>query len=155
MGTLAEEVPHLRIGAERQYGVIDIAKLSITPDTWEDWISSFSPPPKNLSIEFPNIKVHDRNSCSACQSTLLLFLKRYRTKILDYFPENTTLHFAIGKGNNDIPDNTICIGNCTDNMQKNRTFIKGCPPVASEIMCGITGQVSIDFLDGKSETPDD
>ena len=155
MGTSAEEVPHLRIGAERNYGVIDITRLSITPDRWEDWTSPFSPPPENLSIEFPNIKVHDRNSCSACQSTLLLFLKRYRTKILDYFPQDTIINFAIGKGHNNIPEKTICIGNCTDGIRKNRTFIKGCPPVASEIMCGITGKVSVDFLDGKSETPDD
>jgi len=155
MGTSAEEIPHLRMGAERNYGVIDLARLSITPDRWEDWASPFSPPPENLSIEFPNIKVHDRNSCSACQSTLLLFLKRYRTKILDYFPQDTIINFAIGKGHNNIPENTICIGNCTDDIRENRTFVKGCPPVASEIMCGITGKVSIDLLDGKSETPDD
>ncbi|MFO7557873.1 MAG: DUF362 domain-containing protein [Desulfobacterales bacterium] len=155
MGTSAEKVPHLRMGAERNYGIIDIARLSITPEGWEDWSSPFSPPPENLSIEFPNIRVHDRNSCSACQSTLLLFLKRYRTKILDYFPQDTIINFAIGKGHDGIPENTICIGNCTNDIRQNRTFIKGCPPVASEIMRGITGKASIDVLDGKIEIPDD
>jgi uncharacterized protein (DUF362 family) len=154
MGTTAEKIPHLFMGAERGFGVIDLAQIQISPENWENWITPFLPPPENLSIEFPNVKVHDKNSCSACQSTLLLFLKRYRKVILDYFPKDKLIQFAIGKGHETIPKNTICIGNCTANIGKNRTFIKGCPPVASEILCEITGKPSIDLLDGKSETPD-
>lgn len=154
MGTKAEKIPHLAMGAERGYGIIDLQKIQVMPDNWEDWITPFSPPPENLSIEFPNINVHDHNSCSACQSTLLLFLKRYRKTILDYFPENETIHFAIGKGHTKVPKNTICIGNCTVNIRKDKTFVKGCPPVASKILCEITGKPAIDLLDGKSETPD-
>ncbi|MBA4368161.1 MAG: hypothetical protein C0403_11060 [Desulfobacterium sp.] len=154
MGTTAEKIPHLSMGAERGFGVIDLNQIQVSPENWEDWITPFLPPPENLSIEFPNVKVHDKNSCSACQSTLLLFLKRYRTVILDYFPKDELIQFAIGKGHETIPENTICIGNCSANIGKSRTFIKGCPPVASEILCEITGKLSIDLLDGKSETPD-
>ena len=72
MGTEAEQIPHLRIGAERGYGVIDLERIGVTPDDWQHWIQPFAPPPENLAIEFPNITVLDNNSCSACQSTLLL-----------------------------------------------------------------------------------
>ncbi|RPJ81673.1 MAG: DUF362 domain-containing protein, partial [Deltaproteobacteria bacterium] len=111
MGTTAEKIPHLSMGAERGYGVIDLARIQVSPENWEEWITPFLPPPENLSIEFPNVKVYDKNSCSACQSTLLLFLKRYRNVILDYFPKDEPIRFAIGKGHEIIPENTICIGN--------------------------------------------
>jgi len=42
MGTAAENIPHLRIGAERGYGVIDLDCISVTPDSWHKWISPFT-----------------------------------------------------------------------------------------------------------------
>ena len=92
MGTAAEEIPHLRMGAERGYGVIDLDRLAVTPDDWRDAASPFAAPPDNLTIEFPNITVIDCNSCSACQSTLTLFLSRYKDRIFDYFPRPGQSH---------------------------------------------------------------
>ena len=69
MGTAAETVPHLAIGAARGYGAIDLAAICVTPDHWQEWITPFATPPANLTIEFPDVTVFDRNSCSACQST--------------------------------------------------------------------------------------
>lgn len=150
MGIDTSQVPYLTIGSQRGYGETDINKITVAPSNWREWISPFKQPPENIALEFPNIKVHDKNSCSACQSTLLLLLKRYREKILDYFPDNIPVTFAIGKGNESIPLNTICIGNCTAMHRKDKLFIKGCPPVESEIMTKITGTTSVDFLDGRS-----
>ncbi len=62
MGTAAEDIPHLRIGAERGYGVIDLDCISVTPEGWQDWSSPFTPPPESLSIEFPNINVLDNQN---------------------------------------------------------------------------------------------
>jgi uncharacterized protein (DUF362 family) len=155
MGTRAEHIPHLWLGAERNYGVIKLDHISITPDTWQEWISPFSPPPENLAIEFPNIEVLDKNSCSACQSTLFLFLKRYRNRLFDYFPTDNSISIAIGKGHHQVPEGTLCIGNCTAPHRNQGIFIPGCPPVGSEILHGISGKPSIDILDGRSETPDD
>ncbi len=126
MGTRAEDVPHLRFGAERGYGVIDLDKMEITPDNWTDWKSEFALPPQNLSIEFPNVTVFDNNSCSACQSTLLLFLKDYGDKIFDYLPEGERLNIAIGKGHTELPEKTLCIGNCTADS---KIRIISCPAV--------------------------
>jgi len=155
MGTRAEDIPHLRIGAGRGYGIIDLDYISVTPINWQEWISPFSPPPENLSIEFPNIEVLDENSCSACQSTLFLFLKRYRNRLFDYFPSDNSVSIAIGKGHHKVPEGTLCIGNCVALHRDQGIFIPGCPPVGSEILHGISGKPAIDIMDGRSETPEE
>ena len=154
MGTSAEAVPHLAIAAERGYGPIDMAALDVTPENWRDWVVPFAGPPTNLSIRFPNVTVLDKNSCSACQSTVLLFLKRYRDQLFDYFPEMEHLTMAIGKGHDDLPERTLCVGNCTACPKDGRPFVTGCPPVASEILRALTGKPSIDSKDGRSPQAD-
>jgi hypothetical protein len=138
MGIAADGVPHLRLGAARGYGVIDLSRLTVTPDHWRDFVSPFAPPPENLTIEFPNITVLDRSSCSACQSTLLLFLNRYRERIFDYFPSQTTIQVAIGKGHTELPEGALLIGNCTSHHQDQGIFVPGCPPVGSQILAAIS-----------------
>ena len=144
MGTCAEDVPYLRMGAEREMGVIDLDRITITPEHWQDWACKFAKPPQNLSIEFPNITVKDNNSCSACQSTLLLFLKDYADRIFDYLPDQDRLDIAIGKGHTDFPGKTLCIGNCTAGFKQNNPYVPGCPPVASEILKKLTGHTTLD-----------
>ncbi len=135
MGTCAEDTPHLAIAGERGYGVIDMDAIKIAPPHWQDWTKPFDRPPNNLEIEFPHIKVLDKNSCSACQSTLLLFLKKYARQVLDYYPDQDPVHIAIGKGHDQIPDNTLCIGNCLlKQKDRGKNFVPGCPPVTSEIL---------------------
>jgi len=151
MGTDAEHIPHLRMGAERGYGVIDLARVTITPDNWRDWISPFEPPPKNLRIEFPNITVLDDNSCSACQSTLLLFLKRYKDRIFDYFPGRSILNIAIGKGHAELPEGTLRIGNCTANLCDTGILVSGCPPVGSEILSAISSESAVEDVNVRDQ----
>ena len=152
MGVQAKDIPHLRMGSERGYGIIDFRKIDVSPDIWSDWISSFAPPPEHLSIEFPNVTVLDKNSCSACQSTLFLFLKHYRNLLFDHYPLNTNVCVAIGRGHDEVPEGTLCIGNCTALHRDRGIFIQGCPPVSSEIIHGISGKRSIDVVDGCFET---
>ena len=144
MGLNAEDIPHLRMGARRGYGIIDPEKIAVVPGSWQTLISPFSPPPDNLSIEFPEFNILDKNACSACQSTLLLFLKKYRRVIPDYFSQGETITLAIGRGHDTVPANTICIGNCMAAFKEEGTFIKVCPPVGSEILKAITGETSLD-----------
>ena len=144
MGTDAQQVPHLRIGAERGYGVIDLDRIAVTPEDWRRWTASFARPPENLAIEFPNIKVLDKNSCSACQSTLLLFLQRYKDRIFDYFPSEDVVNIAIGKGNGEVPDGTLLIGNCTAQQRDKGIFVPGCPPVGSQILAALAGNPTLD-----------
>ncbi len=134
MGTDAKDIPHLSIGAQRGYGIIDLGKIRIHPGDWENRALEFDPPPKNLSIDFPRVRILDDNSCSACQSTLLLLLKRHGEQLFRYFPEGHILNIAIGKGHHDLPPGTLCIGNCTVRHRDRGIFVKGCPPVGSEIL---------------------
>ena len=154
MGTQAEKIPHLQIGAGRGYGVIDPDEIEVTPVHWQDWISPFSPPPAHLFIEFPNIRILDRNSCSACQSTLLLFLKHYGDRLFDYFPPDTHICIAIGRGHKKVPEGTLCIGNCTASHKSRCVFIPGCPPVSSQILTALSGKPTVDSVDGHIEESD-
>jgi uncharacterized protein (DUF362 family) len=147
MSTKAEKIPHLYLAAARDYGVIDLAKITVHPENWQDLAVQFAEPPSNMAINFPNITVLDKNSCSACQSTLLLFLKRYGEKIFDYF-ETENINIAIGKGHKKIPLGTLCIGNCTARHRDRGIYVKGCPPVSSEILCVLSAKPSFDTKDG-------
>ena len=134
MGVNAVDVPHLRICAERGYGVIDISRIQVNPARWHDFISPFERPPANLSIQFPGITILDEMSCSACQSTVLVFLKRFRKQIFESFPGQENVTIAIGKGHQSVPCGTICIGNCTAQHKQQGIFVPGCPPVATQIL---------------------
>jgi len=137
MGTDAENVPHLRMGAERGCGTIDLKAIDVTPASWEEQAGDFERAPENLSIEFPRIRIHDKNSCSACQSTVLLFLRRYAETLFDYYPDAEQIDIAIGKSHEDVPPGTLCIGVCTAAHQDRGTYVSGCPPVGSAILKAI------------------
>jgi prephenate dehydratase/uncharacterized protein (DUF362 family) len=136
MGVIPTSVPHLRILQERGSGTIDTDQITVTPSQWRSFISPFAPLPQNLSIEYPNVTILDENSCSACQSTLLMFLKRHGTELSDYFPDSKVTA-AIGKGHKEVPVNALCIGNCTRKFRDHTIYISGCPPVASSILKAI------------------
>ena len=134
MGISASDVPHLRMGAERGHGLIDLDSIDVSPKNWKDVQSSFALPPDNLSIEFAGFNIMDRQSCSACQSTLLMFLRTYGQYLLDSAPDDKDIVIAIGKGHEQVPCGTLCVGNCTAEHKDCGVFVSGCPPVSSEIL---------------------
>jgi uncharacterized protein (DUF362 family) len=151
MGTSARKIPHLNIGADRGFGCIDMEKIDVSPSDWRKWVSPFGAPPTDISIGFPEFDILDLNSCSACQSSLLLFLKGYGDRILSHFPKENKVSVAIGKGHESVPKGCLCIGNCTARMKEQAIYVKGCPPVGSEILRAITGHPTIDDKDANPE----
>ncbi|HEY5959173.1 MAG TPA: DUF362 domain-containing protein [Polyangiaceae bacterium] len=133
MGHRAEDVAHLRLGAEQGYGVIDLTRIRVFPEDWAAYANPFDPPPGDVAIDFPNVRVLDENSCSACQSTLMMFLKRYGPTLFEYFPEDHPVQVAIGKGHRSVEPGTLCLGNCTAAHRHTGVFVPGCPPVVSTI----------------------
>lgn len=132
MGIAPHTIPHLRIAAERGYGRIDLRGLHIHPLDWPRFADPFDLAPANPSIEFPDITVLDSQSCSACQSTLLMFLKRYGDELRTYYPAGTEIRIAIGKGHaDDLPDDVLRVGNCA--RCPSSPCVAGCPPVSSAI----------------------
>jgi uncharacterized protein (DUF362 family) len=134
MGIRAREIPHLRIGAERGYGVIDTNAIRVFPETIEKVQRPFARAPDKLSVAFPGFTILDLQSCSACQSTLLMFLNRYGKELRDKVSGEKEIVIAIGKGHEHLPEGTLCVGNCTIRHKKRGRFVPGCPPVASEIL---------------------
>lgn len=137
MGLTPKTIPHLRLAAERGLGDIEPKKISVAPQNYLKWVLPFEPPPSKLSIPFPNVMVHDEGSCSACLSTLLVFLQDYHSKLTDYRLEDQNIHLGIGRHLEGCPRGTILIGNCSSNMKSRGIFIQGCPPVASQIADGL------------------
>lgn len=138
MGLRAEAIPHLRLGAEQGLGAIDLGRIQVTPPDWAAYADRFEDPPRDVAIDFPNVRVLDQNSCSACQSTLMMFLKRYGPTLFDYFPEGHPVAIAIGKGHPTVDPGTLCLGNCTAAHKQLGTFVPGCPPVVSTIHTVLT-----------------
>jgi len=133
MGFDPEEVPHLKLSAIKGLGEIQLKKILIQPEDYLKWEDPFNPPPSKLSIPFPDIIVHDEGSCSACLSTLLVFLQDYHSLLSNYRLQDKKIHIGIGRHLNTFPKGTILIGNCTLKMRSKGIFAQGCPPVASQI----------------------
>jgi hypothetical protein len=137
MGFSLDEVIHLKLVKDR--GIVSLDDISVEPADYMKYARPYKRSPEKLDIEFPNIIVHDENSCSACLSTTLLFLKRFADELGDYVFPDGKLHLAIGKDVKDVPEGTILIGNCTHMHKEKGEFVPGCPPVASRIYKAITG----------------
>lgn len=133
MGFDPMEVPHLKLSAERGLGEVQFRKISIKPMDYLKWETPFDPPPTKLSIPFTEVTVYDEGSCSACLSTLLVFLQNYHLRLMDYRLKDGKVHIGIGKHLKACPRGTILIGNCASKMKNKGIFVQGCPPVASQI----------------------
>jgi len=137
MGFAPHDIAHLRLAAQRLPSTLDCAQMDIDPPHWRAWITPFEPPPRAISFEYQHVRVLDKESCSACLSTMLMFLKRHYAELGGYLP----LTFAIGKGHAELPDRSFCVGNCTAKAAAGQhVFIKGCPPVASDIVRHVLNQ---------------
>lgn len=132
MGIDVSTIAHLRLGGGDGLGEIRLGRISVAPSEWQDWASPFALAPEKIDIEFDNVRILDCQSCSACQSTLLLFLKKYGDRLPDYFAG--PVEIAIGNGHGDVLAGTLCIGNCTARHRAKGVFVPGCPPVGSNIM---------------------
>jgi hypothetical protein len=73
-----------------------------------------------------------------------LFLKDYADRIFDYLPDQDSMDIAIGKGHTELPEKTLCLGNCTAGFKKDNPYVPGCPPVASEILKKLIGRTALD-----------
>ena len=142
MGLDPATVPHLRLSAEKGLGEIRLEKLSISPEDCLKWENPFALPPTRLSIPYPDIVVHDEGSCSACLSTLLVFLQDGHSALTDYRLEDGKTHLGIGKHLRVCPKGTILIGNCTAGIKERGLFVQGCPPVASQIRDALSKNIS-------------
>jgi uncharacterized protein (DUF362 family) len=134
MGFDPESIPHLKLSALKGLGEIRARKILVKPRDYLKWKTPFEPPPSEFSIPFRDVLVHDEGSCSACLSTLVVFLQSHYSKLGGFRLEDGYIHIGIGKNLEAYPKGTILIGNCTAKVRKKEIFVQGCPPVASDIL---------------------
>ncbi len=140
MGFNPLAIPHLKLSAEKGLGEVRRRGMSVEPKDYLKWEIPFALPPSRLSIPYPDVMVYDEGSCSACLSTLLVFLNDYHSRLTDYHLPDGKIHMAIGKNLNRCPKGTLLIGNCTSKMKRTGIFVQGCPPVASNIWETLSGE---------------
>lgn len=142
MGIRPSSVPHLRLAAARGVGVIDLRQVPVDPSDYARYISRFAPPPKRLNMKFPGVVVHEGEACSACTSTLMLFLQQYQAHLADYALADGKAHLAIGKQAKPLPEGAIALGNCSAIVDGKRgrpqgIMVRGCPPVCSQVLAAL------------------
>lgn len=140
MGIDVNSIAHLKLVAKRNKLSLKEASYQPVPDDFSSFIVPYKKPPENISIQYENIVVYDKESCSSCLSTLMLFLRRFRDDMSQYLLEDGKFHIAIGKGvDNHSKKGTVYIGNCTRHMKDRGLYVKGCPPVPTRIYEAIVG----------------
>jgi uncharacterized protein (DUF362 family) len=137
-----EHAPHLKLISEQTSGVHSIKDITTIPSDIEPFKSDFKVPPNEIRIENKKITLFDMGSCSACQSSVFLFVKNNESLLQNYFNEYGQLNIALGKNIQDVPNDSILIGNCTIHQKQKGTFIKGCPPTQTIIKETLEREVS-------------
>ncbi len=127
-------VPHLQLIAEQKGGVTSLAGITTIPEDIERFRTAFAIPPTDIVIENHLVTLLDEGSCSACQSSVYLFLKNNEALIGDYIGECGHFNIAIGTDVEDVPEDTFLIGNCTVCHKDKGTFLVGCPPSQTIVM---------------------
>ncbi len=133
MGFRPGDIPHLKLAFLKGLGEIRLGKISIEPKDYIKWVNPFEPPPETFSLIFPDVVVYDKGSCSACLSTLMIFLQKYHNKLDNYRLSDQKIHIGIGKYIDPCPNGTILIGSCTSRLKHKGIFVGGCPPISSQI----------------------
>ena len=140
MGFDPEAIPHLRLCHELGLGPIHLDQLSVAPSDFIKWEDPFEPPPARISLSYPDVAVYDRGSCSACLSTLMIFLQEQQGHLDDYRLSDHKFHVGIGKYLEGVPEGTVLLGNCTQKLRERGVFIQGCPPISSQILETLQGR---------------
>jgi uncharacterized protein (DUF362 family) len=139
MGIDPVSIPHLRIISERLNFDVNPSFYKVEPANYTEFISIYRNPPKEISMDFPNVVVYDNESCSSCLSTLMLFLRRFKDDMRPYFLDDGNFHIGIGKGIENAKVGTVFVGNCTRKKMVEGIWVPGCPPVPTSIYEAITG----------------
>jgi uncharacterized protein (DUF362 family) len=140
---------HLRLAAARLSPGLDVDKIPVDPEDYLKYKERFEPPPESLDLKFPDVVLHEYEACSACLSSLFLFLKAFHGKInFDKFPDGK-LHLYLGKNVKKVDHpGAVLLGNCTLHCRKDGLFISGCPPISSTIFAEMR---KLDLVSGEFE----
>jgi uncharacterized protein (DUF362 family) len=134
IGFTAQDVPHIKLAAIKQgrpaFSLADI-------DVDRDLLASIRTPlrpaiPEDISSSYPYFRLTHEDACSACDSTVMAFLKTYGAG----YAGKDEVQIVLGKGvtEDEIKlARCVILGNCAAKHRKRGTFLTGCPPIPSDI----------------------
>jgi uncharacterized protein (DUF362 family) len=140
-----DHVPHLKLIAQDIGGVTAIDQIDTIPAEIGPFTTDFATPPTDIVIN-KNLMVNllDEGSCSACQSSVYLFLRNNEALIAEYFGRHGHFSIAIGSDIPEVPMDTFVIGNCASCHRDRGTFLMGCPPDQTSIMETVRKRLATD-----------
>lgn len=146
MGFRGEELPHLVLTAiKRKWGVVSFDNIYLDRDVFLKLRSPFKRAlAEDISSKFPEFIITAGESCSACDATVMAFLKTYGRNYSGGIP----IQIAFGKNLDSekvYRDRCILLGNCISKLKNKGIFIEGCPPIPSDIVR------AVNLLDKKCE----
>ncbi len=121
-------VPHLDLISKKTSGATSINDINTIPADLGPFRTDLRLPPQDIKVEHPMVNLTDIGSCSACLSSVFLFVNNNKTLIHRYYNEYGQLNLAIGKNIEAVADRAFLVGNCTDCLKSEGVFVKGCPP---------------------------
>jgi uncharacterized protein (DUF362 family) len=127
-GLPIDHVPHLQLIAERRGRCRCLDEITTLPSNIGPFVTDFEVPPTEIVVENNLVRVLDAGSCSACQSSVYLFIKNNEALINEYFAARHQFTIALGNDIEEVPEGTFLIGNCTVKHKDRGTFLVGCPP---------------------------
>jgi len=138
MGFSPTDLGHLVLAAaKRRRPVPSIEDMDMDRAVFDSLRSPFRPAlPEDISASFPDFVYTEGESCSACQGTVMAFLKGYGQNYIGRGP----IELAVGR--NIDPDRLTCerlilLGNCAAELRGHGIFIEGCPPIPSDVVFAI------------------
>jgi len=134
MGFSPGDVPSLRLCAGRGLGSIETTEMDVSPPDYLKYRVPFEPAPVSIDVEYEGVYLYEAGACSACLSTVFLFLKRHAREMKELYG-GEDVHIYIGDKNSVREEgNVLLIGKCTAAAREKGVFIQGCPPVPSDII---------------------
>jgi uncharacterized protein (DUF362 family) len=134
IGFTKEDAPHIQlVGIKQGRPDLSLDQIELSRET----LSRIKTPisravPQNISSSYPYFMVTNKDACSACDSTVMAFLKTFGKQYEG--KEEVQILFGNSICGEDIKlAHCIFLGNCTGRHKKKGTFLPGCPPVPSDI----------------------
>lgn len=134
MGMEYDAIKHINLVQER-CNTAGIENIVVEPEDFMKYSKTFSTADMSkLDNMYPNIKVIEKGTCSACSAAIMTFIQRHGDKFDDF-----KITLATGKDLTDEDlnsENLVLVGTCAGvrGREKGISFTPGCPPVGSTIL---------------------
>ena len=139
MGFKGEEIPHVRLAAEKRGRSPEFDDLHLDRDLFRALRSPFKHAvPEDISAQFPEFAFATGETCSACEATAMAFLKYYGKN----YAGIDTVHIVMGRKADPkevARERCIILGNCAAKFREMGIFLEGCPPIPSDILKTVNG----------------